>query len=1109
MDRFFGCSARTCVAAGLVLVSLAAFRADAFEFFGDINESATIRAELGAVFVAQVPGGEIRWMTDPAHGSEPWFVGGTVGSTRLLRDINPGPADSGPRWFTALGNVVVFQATDGVSGIEMWRTDGTTAGTYRLADIGPGARHFGGGNETAVVGDAILFTADDGVLGNELWRTNGTRAGTYMVADFEPGYAGSNIANLTASSTHVFFSRAGDLWVSDGTAAGTHEMADLDGVSDLFPLGDVMFFRGRDAVYGAELWRAAADGSNPQMLANLRDEDPVGAVDDGSSDPQPLFEFDGSLIFIAQIPTGASSGAGSICKLFRAETTGTGATELASLPSCDPTSQLVLPAGALFRVGSALSSSVTELWITDGTAQGTGPLDVDGVNFSGSRDDVRTFAYGPDGEAYFFARLPGDGQHDRIWRSDGTRAGTREFLALDTDSQNRQIAYLDGRLYFDARVNGGAEGYELWSTDGTTGGTSLVRNIKVGAADSNLRQLRVVDDKLQFFAAETGQLQEPWVSDGTTAGTLNVGTKESLLDATADAFVEFAGELDGRVLFAADGGAEGRELFATDGTVAGTALVKDINIGGPSNPKDFMTLGDYVLFVARDWDNGRELWRSDGTSAGTLQLANAGPGGNDGNVVLSGPDSILDGVAYFTAGENLTYPELWRTDGTAQGTYRVPGDVGLRVFVLGSSGTHLLYLALDPDRMYLWSWDGSNAQIITAANGLNITQVVGTKFDGRLCFRAWDTNPQFQDVWCANGQAGDVVRATNFAASNLTAGEMRVLGSRLLVNVSDGGSTNAVYTTQGIPASVELMATHRIAHAEPFGANSIVYSRDNANLMVSDGTSIGTHNLLFGTTIDGELGGTFGVLGNYVVFVVENPENGPVLWRTDGTPAGTRFIADVDPGTEPALPEAGQFQALGSRLLFSAYGARVGRELWSLNATDPNASDDVAETTGGTPVATPVLDNDADFDGTLNAASVSIVTQPVNGTATVNMTSGAITYTANAGFSGTDRVTYRVADDQGNNSNNAVLSIAIAAGPGGNPPPVVNPPPASGGGGGGGGGGALGLEALWLGLVLAMNAAGRLRREHRYFLPNKASSAARDASASPVGATYAPGFGLK
>ena len=73
----------------------------------------------------------------------------------------------------------------------------------------------------------------------------------------------------------------------------------------------------------------------------------------------------------------------------------------------------------------------------------------------------------------------------------------------------------------------------------------------------------------------------------------------------------------------------------------------------------------------------------------------------------------------------------------------------------------------------------------------------------------------------------------------------------------------------------------------------------------------------------------------------------------------------------------------------------------------PIGNNDNAETNENTAVIIDVLENDFDLEGDI--LTVSIVTNPINGTATVN-DDGTITYTPNAGFTGTDMFVYQVCD---------------------------------------------------------------------------------------------------
>jgi len=89
----------------------------------------------------------------------------------------------------------------------------------------------------------------------------------------------------------------------------------------------------------------------------------------------------------------------------------------------------------------------------------------------------------------------------------------------------------------------------------------------------------------------------------------------------------------------------------------------------------------------------------------------------------------------------------------------------------------------------------------------------------------------------------------------------------------------------------------------------------------------------------------------------------------------------------------------------------------------PIAHDDNASTDEDTNVTIDVLSNDGDSDGTLNAASLHIITAPAHGTATIM--DGAISYSPEANYYGADRFTYTVKDDEGLRSNEACVNILI------------------------------------------------------------------------------------
>lgn len=72
-------------------------------------------------------------------------------------------------------------------------------------------------------------------------------------------------------------------------------------------------------------------------------------------------------------------------------------------------------------------------------------------------------------------------------------------------------------------------------------------------------------------------------------------------------------DVGGVLAFEADDGTHGREPWLSDGTAAGTRLAADINPGpASSDPKALVTAGGRVFLVARDDARGYELWALNG-----------------------------------------------------------------------------------------------------------------------------------------------------------------------------------------------------------------------------------------------------------------------------------------------------------------------------------------------------------------------------------------------------------------------------------------------------------------------------------------------------------------
>jgi hypothetical protein len=87
----------------------------------------------------------------------------------------------------------------------------------------------------------------------------------------------------------------------------------------------------------------------------------------------------------------------------------------------------------------------------------------------------------------------------------------------------------------------------------------------------------------------------------------------------------------------------------------------------------------------------------------------------------------------------------------------------------------------------------------------------------------------------------------------------------------------------------------------------------------------------------------------------------------------------------------------------------------------PTAGDDAATLEEDTAVTLDLAGNDADADGAIDPATVVVVDLPSHGGLSIDPATGRATYTPAAHFSGTDRFSYAIRDDNGATSGVATV----------------------------------------------------------------------------------------
>jgi ELWxxDGT repeat protein len=549
---------------------------------------------------------------DATHGLELWTSDGTTAGTVMVKNIRAGSGSSNPADLIDLGGTLFFTANDGIHGRSLWRSDGTAAGTKRIKRVLPTV--FDYQTQQVAVGSTLYFAAS-GSNGNELWKSDGTATGTVQVADINPT-GDSFPRHLGAVGNRVYFSadnglNGHELWVSDGTAAGTHLVKDLNtatlgsGLSGLVKLDQQVLFAADDAIHGNELWKtdgtaagtALVKDINPGSAASLTDFNGVVAggylyflANDGVHHAQ-VWRTDGTAAGTVRMTNFAGGELTSLTPLGTRVafirngrqlwlTGDGGARLLKKVKGKAIVSPTTVGSSVFFFVeGSGYYYTVTaHLWKTDGTPAGTVRVSPTKFEYKWLSDgDVASFA----GKLFFY---PDDG----LWVSNGTAAGTKRISSGDF----ADLTPTGSCLYFTDYVSP-----IIYATDGTAAGTTTLHTFAQSAV---LGDVTALDDSVVFTVGDWWDNPPAlWRSDGTPAGTMMLADGVAPTDLAAiGTSVYFAGR-----------DTNGREPWVTDGTVAGTHAVADISPGSTgSDPADFVQLGSKILFAANDGSHGTELW---------------------------------------------------------------------------------------------------------------------------------------------------------------------------------------------------------------------------------------------------------------------------------------------------------------------------------------------------------------------------------------------------------------------------------------------------------------------------------------------------------------------
>ncbi len=754
--------------------------------------------------------------------------------------------DGYPERFVKVPNGFFFSSQDD----QLWFSNGTKEGTFLVKDFDSGL--YDDITHITPFGEKVFFVAELAGDNRELWVSDGTEEGTIQLTSRSVGFGTENIYSIIEYKNKIYFGAfnegfGNELWVSDGSISGTYMLKDIaendksSNPNDFYIFNDKLFFKAYTEEFDIELWVSDGTEAGTVLFKDIG-EGPIG----GMRNSQGFLSYDNHLFFFA---FDGSSGS----EIWKSDGTSEGTSLLKDI-YVGPGSSNSTIKGAVLNDKLVFIANNGEngykLWVTDGTESGTELLinESQGVGPTVGNNELLQKV----GEKIFFVSYDGTDKSG-MWVSDGSDSGTF-FL---NSSSPRKIGFNDSGTYivffgYDTNNNS-----VLWKSDGTETGTVIISD-KVQRTNSSVVEqgFLAFENQIYFNGQNKPNGTELWVTNGTTVGTQLFFDTNHTYGISARNFKE----VSGRLFFS--GNRDGYNILCiSDGTVAGTKYL-DIGTEGLSVSEESELAGfkgKLILNGAAD-EHGNELWISDGTREGSYMVKDIRQG-NKGSFDKNGLQTftVIDDILYFYADDGVHGNELWRSDGTEEGTYllkdirQVDGSAGgsypkqfcflndLIYFIVEGSGADAL-----------WQTDGTAAGT-TKVIDLNDLRVL-RKVNDKLILVAETSGTTYgpHDLWVSDGTE---------------------VGTTHIMSFGDGIDSNIQYTTN-LNDEIYFVAK------SPVTFSKAVYK--------SDGTVEGTISV-FDASQDSTISiasadiDYLTTCGDYVYFIVRDKFGiDKELWRTDG-----------------------------------------------------------------------------------------------------------------------------------------------------------------------------------------------------------------------------------
>jgi ELWxxDGT repeat protein len=361
-------------------------------------------------------------------------------------------------------------------------------------------------------------------------------------------------------------------------------------------------------------------------------------------------------------------------------------------------------------------------------------------------------------------------------------------------------------------------------------------------------------------------------------------------------------------------------------------MVADINQTTlPSDPTKLTTVGSLVYFLANNGIHGTELWKSDGTAGGTMLVKDIYPSNFNGYYpgyaghYLPGNLTNVNGTLFFTANDGVHGKELWKSDGTAAGTFMVKDIVansnGSNPDLLTNVNGTLFFTAFQPDTGFeIWKSDGTASgtvmvkDVIPGHESVQADQLVNV--NGTLFFSSNDYFGNFTKLWKSDGTGAGTVLVKEFTPYIDGNNEIRNLthvNGTVFFSVKDETHGYELWKSNGTAVGTVLVKDiyPGISSSLPsnlISVNGILYfiaedGTHGSELWKSDGTSAGTTLVkdIYTSNASG-IHNNLTIVNGMIFFTANDGVHGTELWKSDGTTAGTFLVSDIIAGSVGSGP---------------------------------------------------------------------------------------------------------------------------------------------------------------------------------------------------------------